>query len=57
MVSGVRFQVSEKDDRMPILISLNIIGCLILTPDTRHLKPLLLKEKTELLNLYFINYF
>ena len=34
LVSGVRFQVSEKDDRMRILIILNVIGCLTLTPDT-----------------------
>ena len=32
LVSGVRFQVSEKDDRMRILIILNITRCLILTP-------------------------
>ena len=56
LVSGVRFQVSEKGDRMRILIILNVIGCLTLTPDTRHLKPVLLKENIDMLNPYFINY-
>jgi len=41
---------------MRILIILNIIRCYILTPDTRNLKPLLLKAKTDMLNPYFMNY-
>ena len=56
LVSGVRFQVSEKDDRMRILIILNVIRFLTLTPDTRHLKPVWLKEKIDMLNPYYINY-
>jgi hypothetical protein len=56
LVSGVRFPVSEKDDRMRSLIILNVVRFLTLTPDTRHLKPVLLKEKIVKLNPYFINY-
>ena len=56
LVSGVRFQVSEKDDRMRILIFLNVIRFLTLTPDTRHLKPVLLKKTIDKLNPNFINY-
>ena len=55
-VFGFRCQVSEKDDRMRIPIILNVIRFLTLTPDTRHLKPVLLKEKIDKLNLYFIDY-
>jgi hypothetical protein len=51
LVSGVR-----KDGRMRILIILNVIRFLILTPDTRHLKPVWLKEKIDKLNPYFTNY-
>jgi DNA relaxase NicK len=34
LVSGAGCQVSEKDDRMRILIILNVIRFLTLTPDT-----------------------
>jgi hypothetical protein len=50
LVSGVRFQVSEKNDRMRILIILNVIRFLTLTPDpppAGHLKPVWLKEKID----------
>ena len=68
MVSGVRCQVSEKDDRLRILIILNLISFLALTPDTRHLpvlhspkgvggKPVWLKEKIDRLTPYSLNYF
>ena len=59
LVSGVRFSAaggSAKDDGMRILIILIVIRFLTLTPDTRNLKPVLLKEKIDKLNLYFINY-
>ena len=56
LVSGVRCQVSEKDDRMRILIILNVIRFLSLTPETRHLKPVWWKEKIDMLNPYYINY-
>jgi hypothetical protein len=54
--AGVRCQVSEKDDRMRIVIILNVIRFLTLTPDTRHLKPAWLKEKIDRLNPNYINY-
>ena len=56
VVSGVRCQVSGKNDRMRIPIILNVIRFLTLTPDTRNLKPVLLKEKIDKLNPYFIDY-
>jgi hypothetical protein len=49
--------VSEKDDRMRIVIILNVFIFVTLTPDTRHLKPVWLKEKIDMLNPYYINYF
>ena len=52
----IRFQVSEKDDRMRIVTILNVIRFLTLTPGTRHLKPVWLKEKIDMLNPYYINY-
>ncbi|MDH4011691.1 MAG: hypothetical protein OEU55_13295, partial [Desulfobacterales bacterium] len=48
--------MSEKDDSMRILIILNLIRFLTLTPDTRHLKPVWLKEKIDIINPYFTNY-
>ena len=54
--AGVRFQLSEKDDRMRIVIILNFIRFLALTPDTRHLKPVWLEEKIDRLNPNYINY-
>ncbi len=56
LVSGVRFQVSEKDDRMRIRIILKIIRFLTLTPDTRHLTPVWLEEKIDRLNHNYISY-
>ena len=59
LVSGVRFQVSEKDDRMRIVIILNVIRFLTLTPappPAEHLKPVWLKEKIDILNPNYINY-
>jgi DNA-binding YbaB/EbfC family protein len=40
---------------MQILIILNFIRFFTLTPDTRNLTPVLLKEKIDKLNLYFKN--
>jgi len=40
--------------RIPII--LNVIRFLTLTSDTRNLKPVLLKEKIDKLNPYFIDY-
>ncbi len=51
--------MSEKDDRMRILIILNVIRFLTLTPDpppAEHLKPVWLKEKSDMLNPNYINY-
>jgi hypothetical protein len=41
MVSGVSVQVSEKDDSLRNATSLNVVKFVILTPDTRNLKPYL----------------
>jgi hypothetical protein len=41
---------------MRILIILNLIRFFTLTPGTRNLTPVLLKEKIDKLNLYFKNY-
>jgi hypothetical protein len=57
--AGVRFQVSEKDDRVRIRIILKIIRFLTLTPDpppAEHLKPVWLEEKIDRLNPNYINY-
>jgi hypothetical protein len=57
LVSGFRFQVSEKDDRMRIRIILNVTRFFTLTPDTRHLKPVCLKEKIDRLTPYYISHY
>jgi len=51
LVSGVSKHMTEaKSDNLSAIIFV------ILTPDTRNLKPVLLKEKIDKLNAYLINY-
>jgi hypothetical protein len=56
--AGVRHQVSEKDDSTRIVIILNVLSFLTLTPETRHPTPetYMVKEKIDMLNPYYINY-
>ena len=66
MVSGVRFRVSvirgqRSDDRRQVKNLQNEAtflssGIRLLTPDTRHLKPVLMKKEIEISDPYFANY-
>jgi hypothetical protein len=57
MVAGVKFQVSANTWQNVKSDNPRFISFVILTPDTRNLAPVLLKEKIDKLKPYFTDIF